>query len=199
MARAGMSVVAVAALLLCLTPALGQKSAAPRIQGPAMADAVTESVIDRLWNLTDRHYHEGEYNHIVHLCKVVYAGDPGHMEAYSNAGYLLWSMGRDAEAVAVYEEGIAANPNSFFMYDELGLYYANRKKDYQRALTYYEKAAEFKDAPIPTLHMLAHCYARTNQPEKELAIWRRAAKIPGNAVAKRNVERLERALDGQKQ
>ncbi|HSV72628.1 MAG TPA: tetratricopeptide repeat protein [Chthonomonadales bacterium] len=182
-----------AVLLLVVAPASGQQPP-PRIGGLAMADAVTEDVIGRLWLMTDRHYHAGEYNHIVHLCKVVYAGDPGHKEAFSNAGFLLWSMGRSAAAEAVYRQGLAANPNSFFMYDELGTFFAKRKKDFRRALPYYERAAEFADAPMPTLHMLAHCYAQTNQPEKELATWRRAAKIPSNAVARRHVERLERLL-----
>ena len=158
-------------------------------------DSIIDRVFERLVVTTDRHWHKGEYNHMVNLFRMEVVAHPDNVEAYSSAGWLLWSMDRDAEAIAMYEEGIKSNPNTSFMYDELGQYYFQRKKDYPRAITYYEKAVEFKDVHFSTLHMLAHAYEKTRQFDKALVIWKRTtADYPNDQPAKVNMERVKRIL-----
>jgi tetratricopeptide (TPR) repeat protein len=191
------------ALASAIAPASAQATkpgqAKPAVQGARaeaeQAESIIDDVVKRLWVQADRHWHEGEYNHIVNLYRVSAASRPNLVDAYSNAGYLLWSMNRDDEAVAFYEQGLKSNPETYHLFDELGFYYYNRKKDYPRAITYYEKAIMCKDCEPFTLHMLAHAYERTRQPDKALKIWERAAAITDNPaldVAKNNVARLRK-------
>lgn len=192
----GVSVSLAALLVLSLgAPAGAQKSRTPStMSGSDKAEAICGGVADVIWELTDVHWHKGEYSHIVHLCRMMAAARPRFVEAYANAGWLLWSMNRDAEAVAFYQQGIQANPHTFYLYDELGTYYYNHKRDWANAARVYEKAAEFKDCPPVTLHMLAHAYERNGQLEKALAVWKRAATLPENAPAKRNIERVQQLI-----
>src|SRR5437899_383059 len=81
---------------------------------------IVDKVMARLEIAMDRHWHKGEYNHIVNLSRVVIAAHPDDLETIANAGYLLWSMDRDADAIALYEQGLKDNPKSSYMYDELG-------------------------------------------------------------------------------
>jgi tetratricopeptide (TPR) repeat protein len=186
-----------AALWMVLSCSAGasapQEKSAPK-GGLENVEAILDETVAQLWKQTDEHWHEGEYVHIVNICKVVAAARPNMMEAYANAGWLLWSMDRDEEAVALYEQGLKANPDSYSMYDELGFYYYNRKKDYPRAIPYYEKAVAFKDCASFTLHMLAHAYERTKQMDKALKMWERAAAIPNNTPAKVNLARVKRLM-----
>src|SRR5258708_40157348 len=98
------------------------------VSGAAQANAIADAVINDLVKYADLHWHKGEYCHIVNLDKMVITAQPDNVDVYSNAGWLLWSMNRDTEAVAMYEQGVKANPKTYYMYDEIGYYYFNRKK-----------------------------------------------------------------------
>jgi tetratricopeptide (TPR) repeat protein len=166
------------------------------LAGEKRADAINDAVLSNLAEITDMHWHKGEYNHIINLYRMVIAGRPDHLDAYANAGWMLWSMNRDAEAVALYEQGLKANPNTPYMYDELGYYYYNRKKDYARAIRYYEKAVTFDDCPDFSYRMLAHSYERNKQLDKALAAWQRTVKkFPNNQPAKNNLNRIKRLVE----
>jgi tetratricopeptide (TPR) repeat protein len=183
--------------ILCLSIAVVgtvTARASAETQSRSAAEAIIDDVVNKLWDQSDAHWHKGEYNHLINLNKIVVGGHPDNLDAYANMGWLLWSMNRDAEAVAVYKQGIRANPNTFYMYDELGYYYFLRKKDYKQAVVYYEQAVKFPDCPAPSVNMLAHAYEKTNQLEKALKTWQRAVKIPGNAPAKSNLARVQRLL-----
>jgi tetratricopeptide (TPR) repeat protein len=195
--RHGRTIAALAALLACGAGAQAQKTG---LTGAQKADAILNAVMDRLAEAADAHWHKGEYNHIVNLSRMRLAADPANVELYSDAGWLLWSMKRDNEAVALYQQGLKANPDTYFMYDELGMYYMEHKKQYPEAVKYYEKAVACKDCPPPTLHMLAHAYEKNGQLDKALDVWKRAIALPDNpnlGAAKRNLERVQQLLQQQ--
>ena len=194
--RLYMNMLTVATTLALPGLAFGQGKSAVS-GGKAEAEEIVDTVVDRLWELTDVHWHKGEYNHIVNLCKMVVAADPSQVDAFGNAGWLLWSMNRDAEAIAVYEAGLKANPNSFYMYDELGFYYYNRKKNYPAAIKYLERASQFPDSRMNTLHTLAHAYEKSGNLESCAKTWERAAKDPGDAAARTNLARVRKKMRGQ--
>ncbi|MGC8667313.1 MAG: tetratricopeptide repeat protein [Chthonomonadales bacterium] len=158
------------------------------------ADAIADDIIGGLWRLTDAHFHKGEYNHIINLCKMIIAARPDLLDAYADAAWLLWSMDRDDEAVALYKAGLRANPHTSYMYDELGTYYLMRKKDYRQAIHYYEEARRFKDYHPFMLHSLAHAYEKSGDLPKALAVWQEAARNPKDVAAKVNIERLKRLM-----
>src|SRR5262249_36766637 len=122
-----------------------------------MADAVLADALDEMWRQVDRHHHQGEHDHIIALCRMIVQGNPSHYEAYEDAAWLLWSDDRNAEAVAFLKQGLAANPHTYNLYDELGMHYSLRLKDPASAIPYYEKAIKL-DCPPRTWHNLAHCY-----------------------------------------
>jgi tetratricopeptide (TPR) repeat protein len=170
------------------------KAKNPQTSDLSQVEAIIDEAVTRLWKQSDKHWHEGEYRHIVNIFRVITMARPDSMEAYTNAGWLLWSMNEDDEAVALYEQGLKANPDSYAMYDELGFYYFNRKRDYPRSISYYEKALTFKDCQPFALHMLAHAYEKTHQLDKALKTWERAAEMPDNAPARANLERIKRKM-----
>lgn len=188
-----------ALFLLCRFSAAAappQSKAAQKTSQEKVEAILDEAVLD-LWHQADEHWHQGEYNHIINICRVVAASRPNMMDAYANAGWLLWSMNRDEEAVAFYEQGLKANQDSYGMYDELGFYFFHRKKDYPRAIGYYERAVTFKDVQPFTLHMLANAYERTHQFAKAEKVWARAAAIPhdiSTASAKARLARVRKLL-----
>lgn len=165
------------------------------LSGADQANAIADAVINDLIEYSDLHWHKGEYCHIVNLDKMIVAAQPDNMDAYANAGWLLWSMNRDAEAIALYDQGLKANPKSYYMFDELGFYYYNRKKDYAKAAKYLAEAAKQPDVKAPTLHLLAHSYEKTGNLKLCLQTWERAKKNPADGAAKTNYERVKRKMN----
>src|SRR5579871_3202274 len=150
------------------------KTPAKPVDQQDMADAVLGDALNKMWDQADEHYHQGEYNHIINLCNLIVQGDPHNVEAYADSAYLLWSTDRSDQAVAVLKRGIAANPNTYYMYDELGTHYLVNLKDPKDAQPYLEKAVQFP-SPFTTWHNLAFCYEKTGQWEKAVKAWEKAA------------------------
>jgi tetratricopeptide (TPR) repeat protein len=166
-----------------------------------VVEAIVGDCLTQLYVVSDRHWHKGEYRHLVNINKMVIAGRPTFIEPYVNAGWLLWSMDRDAEAVALYDAGIAANPNSYALYYEKGFYLVTRKKDWKAGLPLLEKAASMPDCAKIVLHTLAHAYERSGRLDKALETWNRAASDPANpgrAAAAVNRDRVRRLLEEKK-
>ena len=195
----------IAPALLCLLLALSARSAVaqksgkplPVVTGEARAVAMTQQITDRLRIAQDWHWHKGEYRHIVALSRMIAVSDPHDIENYSQAAWLLWSMDEDNDAVAMYKQGIAANPQTYYMYDDLGYYYYNRKKDMANAALYLQKAIEMPDCQARSFHTLAHVYEKLGDLRKARDTWARAAEMPNNPTrpaAKVNLERVTRLL-----
>jgi tetratricopeptide (TPR) repeat protein len=163
------------------------------LTGAGLADAIVGNALARLPERVDEHFEKGEYNHAVNLCRIDVQGRPYNAEAYSNAAYLLWSMAREDEAVALLQAGLSRNRNSYYMFDELGTYYAVHRKQFSDAIPYYEKAVAFK-CPFSTWHALANCYEKTDQWEKALHAWQEAAKYPDDRLAPVRVRRAQAHL-----
>jgi tetratricopeptide (TPR) repeat protein len=122
---------------------------------------------------------------------------PHNMEAYSTSSWLLWSSGKNADAEATLKQGIDANPDTYYMYDEMGIYWLFERRDPKAALPYYEKAVKF-DCPFLTWNSLANCYEKTEQWQKALTAWEKATLFPQNAVALVRLKRVRARLAQQK-
>lgn len=166
-----------------------------KIDSSDRVECICEAVIDRLNEATDRHFHKGEYCHNVNLTRMVVSAWPNLMDGYANAGWLLWSMDRDDEAIALFKQGIEANPKSYYMYDELGMYYFNRKKDYPTSISYYEQAIACADCKPMTYHILARAYEKNGQLDKAMDTWKRADKMALNQTVKSNMVRVQKLID----
>ncbi len=162
-----------------------------------IADAILTDAVDQLWAQADAHFHKGEYNHTINLSRVVVQGDPRNVEAFSDAAYLLWSTGQNDAATAFLKQGLTANSDSYYMYDELGAHFYYRLKDYPNAVTYYEKAIKY-DCPFFTWSGLAHSYEKTNQWEKAVKTWEKSGNFVTDGqvsdVMKHNLARAKAEL-----
>jgi tetratricopeptide (TPR) repeat protein len=143
-----------------------------------IADAILTESLDQLWSQADTHFDKGEYNHSVNLYRIVVQGDPRDVEAFSDGAYLLWSTGQNDAATAFLKQGLAANSDSYYMYDELGAYYYMRIKDYPKAISYYEQAIKYT-CPFFTWTNLAHSYERVDQWDKAVQTWEKASNFVG--------------------
>ena len=162
-----------------------------------LADAVLGDTMNLLWDQTDHHFHEGEYNHAINICRIVVQGDPHNVEGFANAAWLLWSVGRNEEAAALLTDGIAANPTTYYMYDEMGRYWLTDRKDPKTALPYFEKAVTF-DAPWTTWNGLAICYEKLDKWDKAVTAWEKATLFPQDLVANRRLKQARDRLAQQK-
>lgn len=160
---------------------------------PQTADAIAADVLTRIYKQGDEHFHAGEWNHCINLNQIVMEGDPHNVDTYANNAYLLWSSDRDAQAIETLKKGIAANTNSYYMYDELGMYYWLHHKDAVHALPYYEQAVKFK-CPSMTYHGLAHCYEILGHWDKAVEAWQSATGDPRDLVAKVQLKRAKAEL-----
>lgn len=161
-----------------------------------MADAIMGDALAGIFDEADEHYHHGEWNHCLSLYRVVEQGDPHNVETYSNAAMLLWSTDRNDQAIEQLKLGIAANPNTSFMYDELGSHYWLHLKDPVSAIPYYEKAIQYK-CNWPTYHNLAFCYQKLGKWDKAVAVWRQATKFGDDPRAQALLKQAQAHLASQ--
>lgn len=163
-----------------------------------IADAILTEVVEQLSDQADTHFDMGEYNHCVNLCRIVVQGNPRRVDAYGDASYLLWSTGQNDAAITFLKQGLAANPQGYYMYDELGAFYYYRLKDYSNAITYYEQAIKYPDCQSFTWSGLAHSYEKANNWDKAVHAWEQATNFVtdrnNNDTMKRNLARAKAEL-----
>lgn len=163
-------------------------------QDAATIDDIFESAAEVLWLLADFPFHLGSYPDAIRLNQAVTFLTPHFTDAYEVTAWLLWSDDRPDEAMRWRLKGLRANPGVYDLYFDIGLWYLQQAKDYQKAVRYLRKAAAF-ECPEFVHHSLAHAYERGGQPEKALAIWERLLKEnPDNGVARLNYERIKARL-----
>ncbi len=133
-------------------------------------DTIIDGMLDRWIVQMDRWWHDGQHEHLINMTYFLIAFDPTNIEAYENAGWLLWSSDRDDEAIALYERGVRNNPDRYDLYYEIGQYYYIRKKDYAKALPYLEQAIKFPCEWF-VWNTLGHVYANLGQKQKAVETW----------------------------
>ena len=159
-------------------------------------DGITSAVVDNLWSRTDYWWHRGEYPRIIALDRVMTEADPHFVEPYSTGGWLMESMGNNAEAEKYYRLGTTRNPLSSYMWFNLGFFYFNTLKDYPDAVTAFHSAANAPDGGFNDWKMLAHSYEKNNQPQEALAVWKKLHdKYPADAVVLHNLDEIQHVID----
>ncbi len=172
---------------------------APNVAEKDLADVILANTMENLSEGADEHFHKGEWNHVINIHRVIVQGEPWRVESYSNCAWLLWSSDRNDQALAFLKQGITANPNSYYLLDEMGYHLGVNLKKPSEAIPYYEKAMKFKPL-FYTAHNLARCYEKTEQWNKALKVWEIAvnmpisSSIPNNPVAEAGVRRVKAKL-----
>lgn len=184
-AMLGMASLAAAAMS---APSLG----APATQ--ARADAIVSATMDRLVKITDYHWHKGEYQRFIALSKIVLKAETDRVSTFEDTAWLLRSVGKHAEADKLLQDGMAANPNTYYLISELAFDYLSRRKDPAGSIPLYERAIACADCTSVVRHQLAHAYELVGRKADALKQWQIAADDqtnPARAVALRHVERLK--------
>ena len=157
-----------------------------------------DALTDMLWIGLDVYWHQGGWDDCLRICRDIIILDPQFVEAYTAAAWMLWSSDRDQEAIAMYEKGIEANPDSPDLYFEYGLYYRNRGK-LGKAIELLRKAAE-KGATRGQQHLLPNTLYQAGRKQEALDEWRAVLKrFPKDPIAPRKIAEIESALAAEKE
>ncbi len=179
-------------LLLCL-PGLTAQAAPTAVQQQIQASGIVSSVVDKLWDQTDRYWHGGDYPRIIALDRIITEADPQFLEAYSNGGWLMESLGRTQDAEAYYMLGVRNNSRSEYAYRNLGFFYFSTKHNYSAAAQAFRHAVQQRDADLNVWKMLAHSYEEAGQWDAAVETWQQTrARFPHGLSVDRLLAEAER-------
>ncbi len=148
---------------------------------------------DMMWLKTDDYWHVGEWDEVIRLCHQIVQVDPHFIEAYTGAAYLLYSTDKDEEASELFRAGIAANPKSYDLRHEFGMYYMYRHK-WDLAVEQFRESVSL-GAPPAMQHMYGNALERAGRPREALEAWQEMRKrFPDDPVVKQHIEQLNKEL-----
>ncbi len=160
-----------AATAAATLPVWATPAAAPVHTSQIQVDGITALVVNKLWDQTDGYWHTGDYSRSIALDRVITQADPKFLEAYSNGGWLMDSLGRTADAEAYYKLGVTNNPRAAYAYWNLGFFYFNTTKQYAKAARVFEMDTRQVDADLNDWKMRAHAQEKAGQWDKAVATW----------------------------
>jgi tetratricopeptide (TPR) repeat protein len=157
-----------------------------------------EEKLDSLWKQSDKAFHDGDYPRAISFHRQIVAIDPTDVEAYSNAAWLLWSLGKGNDALAFLQRGIKANPKNADMWEALGNHYGSFLKRHREAQLAYTRAVQYSPRSANTQMLrrrLAHAAEGAGDLQTSLSTWRALVRdYPGIAVNRNNLARVEKLM-----
>lgn len=164
----------------------------------AVASSVLEKVKDGLWETADHYWHDGDYNRIVALGRLIVEIDPGFDEAFDACAWLLWSLGDIKGADDFLAYGVAVSPRKGIFYSNFGQH-LNRTKRYQEAMDYLKKAIDLGGVPASAYSTLGHLYTRFGKLQESVDTWKACvAKYPKFPAGPKNLKAAEQRLAASK-
>lgn len=188
------------------------------ILGPLLG--MQQAVAGLLWVRADEFFHEGDYDAILPMVRMVTWLDPHNLDVYITGAWHLAYNFTDANersdrryipaAQKLLEEGDANNPNVYDIAFELGWQNTDKIKDYVRANHWYricayerkgadERGRLTKPVPMFVWHQLAHSLTRLGRIDEAIDVWRKALAMSNELVkqdpkdySRRNVRDSER-------
>ena len=103
--------------------------------------------------------------------------DPGFAKAYDNLGALLADRGRPAEAAENFRQSIAINPDSHFAWHCMGTLLDRFGGRDDQAIACLNRSIALNPGTVDAYNTLGNLLLRTGQPEKSLAMFRRARDL----------------------
>ncbi|HEX9996187.1 MAG TPA: hypothetical protein VGB45_03520 [Abditibacterium sp.] len=178
-------------LVLAETP---HDESVPHVHAPAKSSK-DETPVDYFWRKSDEAFHAGDYPRAIGLHRAITALDPTEIESFSVGSWLLWSLGKPAEAIEFIQSGLKANPKDAEMWDVAGQHFDLQKR-FADSTAAFEKAVELsgKSADMMLRRRFAHASEHSGDLAQSLRIWRAlVADFPADAVNKNNMTRVEKA------
>jgi len=150
---------------------------------------LTDLTPEELWRKSDEFFHEGDYESCVRIERRIIELDPQDTEAYAVAAWLLWSMERNEECIALLEKGIRANPDNYHLYFELGFHYVNHLNEFDKGIPYLEQAVQHPPYPPYVKRALAHAYRNNGEYSRSVATWLEMRREQPGPVVEHNYRR----------
>jgi tetratricopeptide (TPR) repeat protein len=187
------------------------------ILGPLLG--LQQAVAGLLWIRADEFFHEGDYDAILPIVRMVTWLDPHQLDVYiTGAWHLSYNFTDSSErsdrryipaAIKLLEEGDANNPTVYDIAFEAGWQSIDKIKNYEQAEDWFRKASQRKAAdeagrvtqspPMFVRHQLAHSLARQGRIDESLAVWKQClmdseerVKANPNDTSIRNVRDSQR-------
>ncbi len=139
-----------------------------------------------LWVRCDSFFHQGNYDAILPLIRMITWLDPNWMDVYATGGWHLMYNFTDTDqrsdrrylvpGLSLLNEGIANNPNVYDMYKEKGWNCFDKVKDFSEAAIAYRGALanDPKANTTQVMHALAHSLERSGDIDEAIAVWGQA-------------------------
>ena len=164
-----------------------------------------EVIASALWVRADTFFHEGKYEAIIPIVRLVTWLDPHNIDVYTTGAWHLDYNFVDENqmsdkryiptAIALLEEGIRNNPGIWDLHFELGWTHYNKKVlDYEKGLKEIKEACKYpgrdpntgQEVPRPEYvdRMLAHQYEKVGLFRKAIAQWHVSRKRVEEAIAR---------------
>ncbi len=159
------------------------------ILGPALG--LQQAVAGALWVRADEFFHEGDYDAILPIVRMVTWLDPHSLDVYiTGAWHLAYNFTDSSErsdrryipaSQKLLEEGDANNSRIYDIAFELGWQNTDKIKNFARAEHWYRQASQRKrvdpgkqpdDVPAFVLHQLAHSLERQARIDESLEVWK---------------------------
>lgn len=180
-------------ILLCLIflsmamPAIAQ-SPVPQESMTALQE-ILGATRDMLWDKNDEFWHRGEFERCIATMRLITRIDPHDMEAYDDGAWLMQNQLRDDEAEVFLKEGLANNPDNYYMYFCLGYYYYIYER-FDEAIDCLSVATTF-NPPMVSWHTLAHAYESAGYIDSALNIWALRCQVdPDNQIPPMQIQRI---------
>lgn len=156
----------------------------------ARTDEVWAYADVRVSRQIDRWFEDGDFPRAVGLLRLQASYAPNDYDVATNLGWLLQSMERDDDALAVYEAYRRENPDDVDNRLPEAMLYNSRKK--------YDKVVEVLEPtlarnPHPNVYrLLAKAYERLGKIDDAIRVWNLQLKRwPDDGPAKANIARVK--------
>lgn len=171
------------------------------ILGPALG--LQQAVAGALWVRADEFFHEGDYDAILPMVRMVTWLDPHQLDVYiTGAWHLAYNFTDSSErsdrryipaSQKLLEEGFQNNPTLYDIPFELGWESSDKAKDYERGEQWYRTASGLvgtdqegrlgQPAPMFVWHQRAHALERLGRIDDCIAMWRTCMAMTEKKIA----------------
>lgn len=194
---------ALGVFVLGVLPARAQDEAPQQDEHNHASKIGDRNLADYLWRESDAAFHAGNYERAIELHRAIVAYDPGDVESYDVAAWLLWSLGKKEAARAHIQRGLNANPYNWLMWSAAGEHYDLQKREapelsakaqtaYMRAVQLLPQSTDPNDAQM-LRRRLAHAAEKAGDLNLSLSTWRDLTReFPDDVVNQNNMARVER-------
>jgi hypothetical protein len=187
------------------------------ILGPLLG--MQQAVAGLLWVRADEFFHEGDYDAILPIVRMVTWLDPHQLDVFITGAWHLSYNFTDANersdrryipaAQALLREGDAANDAIYDIAFELGWQNIDKIKNYAEAEVWFRKCTKrkatndagepVKDAPMFVWHQLAHSLERQDRIPEAAEVWKQAlAKTEKQLADKPNDWSIKNVRDSER-